>query len=99
MDQLIALVLFAGVGVGLYYWLQKRKQPKPFSPAPVMVSEALFNQRVDEYLRLGRAYMLEEWSRLIIANGGNYVPPTLGDNMTDMEIATEVAALELGVRY
>lgn len=99
MDTLIAVVLFGAAAVGIYYWLQKRKQPKPFSPGLNPVSEALFNQYVDNYLKLGRAGMLTEWSRLIIDKGGNYVPPTLGDGLTDMEIATEMAALALGVRY
>jgi len=99
MDNLIALVLFAGAAVAIYYWLQKRKEPKPFSPANPGISEAYFNQIVDGYLRLGREGMIQEWSRLIIDKGGNYVPPTLGDGMTDMEIATEMAILQTGVRY
>jgi hypothetical protein len=99
MDLLVAAVLFGAAGYALYKWLQRRNEPKPFSPAPVIVTEAQFNQRVDELLRLGVDGMIGYWQQLIIAKGGNYVPPTLGEGMSDMEIATEVAALELGVRY
>lgn len=96
MDNII-YVLLAGVGLTLYYWLQKRKDPKPKKviPAP---SQEVWDSTVDNFLSLGRDSMIKKWSAALVQSGGNYVPPTLGNGMTDLQIAEELAALKLGQR-
>ena len=99
MDTLITIVLFAGVGYGIYLWLQKRKLPKPFSPALDTIDPDYFAQRVQELVnRHNKANLIEIWSAEIIRTGGTYVPPTLGDGMTKLMIAEEIVALQLGGR-
>ncbi len=96
MDNIV-YILLAGVGLTLYYWLQKRKDPKPKKMVP-KPSQELWDSTVDNYLALGRPAMLEKWSAALVESGGNYVPPTLGNGMTDLQIASELAALNLGQR-
>lgn len=98
MDQLIALVLFGVVGVVIAFWLKKRKEPKPLSPALSTISQMRFEEEVANVLQLGRIGMIEKWSALIIEKGGNYVPPNLGEGMTDEEIAKMLAEITLGGR-
>ena len=97
MDSVIAIVLFGIAGAALYFWLQKRKEPKESVILPG-VSEDLFNATVEDLMRNTKAQLITIWSNEIIASGGNYVPPTLGDGMTKKQISEEIAALRLGGR-
>jgi len=97
MDTVIAIVLFGAAGVALYFWLQKRKEPKKTVILPG-VSEDLFNATVEDLMRKTKAELIQIWSAEIIASGGNYVPPTLGNGMTKKQISEEIAALRLGGR-
>jgi hypothetical protein len=42
--------------------------------------------------------MIKKWSAALVNSGGTNVPPTLGNGMTDLQIAEELAALTLGQR-
>jgi hypothetical protein len=97
MENLFLLALAGACAAAIYFWLQKRKQPKKavIIPGP---SQSLWDSTVAELLALGRDGMLDLWSKRIIANGGTYVPPTLGEGMSDQQIAEELAQLELGGR-
>ena len=97
-DVMILLLVGIGVAVGLYFFLQRRNEPKRtvIIPGP---SKKVWDSTVDNYARLGRAEMIDLWSRELIKNGGTYVPPTLGQGLSDLQVAEELATLKLGQRY
>lgn len=97
MNEYIGFGILLALGVVIYFWLQKRKEPKPFSPG-YTPSPDVFQALVLSLLELNRDLLIARWSKLLIESGSNYVPPTLGDNMSNQQIAEEIAALELGGR-
>ena len=98
IDTLIAIVLFLGVVVLIYKWLEKRNESKSFSPGFTVDPERFAAEVENLLLENDRATLIALWSGLIIKNGGNYVPPTLGDDKTDQQIAEKVVELRLGGR-
>ena len=97
MDILIALVLFTLAGFAIHRWLEKRKEPKPFSPGEG-VDQALWDAHIEDLMRNTKPQLIQIWSNEIIADGGTYVPPTLGDGMTKLQIAEEICIIRFGGR-